>query len=201
MAADAIFHMFPEPGERHNNNEDDGDEVRISETDRFLQKRYPMVYMNLSARDHPSMVDVQCVTDDASCPLCELDRNTLDSIRVLKPHEVKAYLDNYDHKFTEEQVNIHLAHTTTRDDNVIGVIQNMAVDLIGKSYSLANNASLRIMNRIKIHMGRPLFVSDQDLAKVHNDAVKQFIALASTCQTLMKYKRDDSNEGPSNPLL
>lgn len=102
----------------------------------------------------------------------------MDSIKVLKPHEVKGYLDSYNHGFTEEQVNIHLAHTM-RDENVIGVIQNMSVDLIGKSYSLANAASLRIMNRVRTHMGRPLFVPDQDVAKVHNDAIKQFISLAS----------------------
>ena len=80
------------------------------------------------------------------------------------------------------------------DENVIWVIQNMSVDLISKSYLLANAASLRIMNRIRTasepHQnthGYP-FVPDQDVAKVHNDAVKPFISLASTCQVLMKYK-------------
>ena len=67
---------------------------------------------------------------------------------MLKCHEVKGYLDSYNHRFTEQQVNIHLGHTM-RDENVIGVIQNMSVDLISKSYSLANAASLRIMNRIR----------------------------------------------------
>lgn len=186
MAADAIFHMFPEPGDHQ-----DREVYKISENDRFIQKQYPMLYMNLNVHDHPSIDDVQYENDGASCSLCELDRNTLDSIKVLKPHEVKGYLESYSHRFTEEQVNMHLAHTI-RDDNVIGVIQNMSVDLISKSYSLANAASLRVMNRIRTHMGRLLFVPDQDVAKVHNDAVKQFIGLASTCQALMKCKQSDT---------
>jgi hypothetical protein len=120
---------------------------------------------------------------------------------VLKSHEVKGYLDSYNHRFTEQQVNIHLGHSM-RDDNVIDVLQNMSVDLISKSYSLANAASLHIMNRITTHMGRPLFVPDHDVAKVHNDAVKQFIGLASTCQALMKYKHNDNDRVPApNPLL
>lgn len=198
MAADAIFQMFPEPGEQQ-----DREVYKISENDRFIQKQYPMLYMNLNAHEHPSIVDVQYENEGTSCPLCELDGNTLDSIKVLKPHEVKAYLDSYNHRFTEEQVNIHLAHTMRdKDENVIGVIHNMSVDLISKSYSLANHASLRIMNRIRTHMGRSLFVPDQDVAKVHNDAVKQFIGLASTCQALMKYKHNDNERVPAtNPLL
>lgn len=196
MAADAIFDMFPEPAEQQ-----DQELYKINETDRFLQKQYPMLYMSLTASEHPSIVEVQYENEGTGCPVCELDRNTLDSIKVLKCHEVKGYLDSYNHRFTEQQVNIHLGHTM-RDENVIGVIQNMSVDLISKSYSLANAASLRIMNRITTHMGRPLFVPDQDVAKVHNDAVKQFIGLASTCQALMKYKHNDNDRAPAtNPLL
>ena len=198
MASDAIFHMFPEPGEQQG----DGDVYKISEVDRFIQKHYPMLYLNLNANpDQPSLVDVQYENEGAACPLCELDRNTLDSIKVLKPNQVKVYLESYNYKFTEEQVNVHLAHTV-RDENVIGVIQNMSVDLISKSYSLASAASLRVMNRVRTHMGRPFFVPDQDVAKVHTDAVKQFIGLASTCQALMKYKHSDSDKGPlDGPLL
>ena len=197
MASDAIFHMFPQPGEQQH----DPELSRISESERFIQKRYPTLYMNLNLQDHPSVVEVQYDREGASCPLCQLDRNTLDSIKVLKAHEVRGYLESYDHRFTEDQVNVHLAHTV-RDENVIGVIQNMSVDLIGKSYSLANAASLRIMNRIVTHMGRPLFVTDQDMAKVHNDAVKQFVALAATYQALMKYKHSDTERvPPTNPLL
>ncbi len=77
-----------------------------------------MLYMNLNAQQHPSIIDVQYDGEGTSCSLCKLDKNTLDSMKVLKPHEVKAFLDSYDHRFTEEQVNIHLAHTL-RDDNVI----------------------------------------------------------------------------------
>lgn len=195
MADDAIFHMFPEPEERQEHQVE-----RLAENDRFVQKQYPMLYMNLNARDHPSIADVQ-YEDEGECPLCRLDRNTLDSIKVLKPHEVKEYLDSYSHGFTEQQVNVHLAHTV-RDENVIGVIQNMSVHLIGKSYSLANNTSLRIMNRVRTHMGQTLFVPDHDVAKVHNDAVKQFIGLASTCQALMKYKHSDNDKAPvTNALL
>lgn len=196
MAADAIFHMFPEPAEQQ-----DQELYKLSENDRFLQKQYPMLYMNLNASEHPAIVEVQYDNEGIGCPVCELDKNTLDSIKVLKSHEVKGYLDSYNHKFTEQQVNIHLGHTM-RDDNVIDVIQNMSVDLISKSYLLANAASLRIMNRITTHMGRPLFVPDHDVAKVHNDAVKQFIGLASTCQALMKYKHTDNDRVPApNPLL
>ena len=114
MASDAIFHMFPEPGEQQG----DGDVNKISEVDRFVQKHYPMLYLNLNANpDQPSsVVDVQYENEGAACPLCELDRNTLDSIKVLKPNQVKVNLESYDYKFTEEQVNIHLAHTV-RDEN------------------------------------------------------------------------------------
>lgn len=58
------------------------------------------------------------------------------------------------------------------------------------------------MNRFRTHMGRPFFVPDQDVAKVHNDAVKQFIGLMATCQTLMKYKYNENERvAASNPLL
>ncbi|KAJ7984168.1 hypothetical protein DPEC_G00364520 [Dallia pectoralis] len=194
MATDTVFHMFPDPREYH-------DREVHNDNDRFIQKQYPMLHMKLNAHEHPSIIDVRYASEDDSCPLCKLDRNTLDSLKVLKPHEVRGYLDSYNHRFTEEQVNVHLGHTV-KDDNVIGVIQNMSVDLIGKSYSLANAASLCVMNRISTHMGRPLFVPDQDAAKVHNDAVKQFIGLASTCQMLMKYKHSDNGKGATtNPLL
>lgn len=196
MASDPIFHMFPDPGAQQ-----DQESYKICEHDRFIQKQYPMLYMNLNAHEHPCIIGVQYDDESTSCPMCKLDRNTLDSMRVLKPHEVKAYLDSIDHRFTEEQVNVHLAHSV-RDENVIGVIQNMSVDLISKSYSLANKASLCIMNRLRTHLGRALFVPDQDVAKVHSDAVKQFIGLASTCQTLMKYKHNDNDRvSASNPLL
>lgn len=148
MASDAIFRMFPGSG-----GQQDPELYKISDDDRFIQKQYPMLYMNLNAHEHPSITNLRYENKDASCSLCELDRNTLDSIKVLKPHEVKAYLKSYNHRFTDEQVNTHLAHTV-KDDNVIGVLQNMSVDLINKSYSLANTASLGIMNHVTTHMGR-----------------------------------------------
>ena len=196
MAGDAIFQMFPEPVEQQ-----EQEIYKISENDRFIQKQYPMLYMNLNPNEHPSVAEVQYENEGPGCPVCGLDRNTLESIKVLKPHEVRGHLNSYNHTFTEEQVNMHLAHTV-RDENVIGVIQNMSVDLMSKSYSLANAASLRIMNRIRTHMGRVFLVPDQDVAKVHNDAVKQFIGLASTCQALMKYKYTDNERSPvTTPLL
>ena len=195
MATDPIFHMFPEPP-----GHQDREVCEISDYHRFIQRRYPMLYMNLTANEQPSIVDVQYEYDTTSCPLCKLDKNTLDSIKVLKSHEVKDFLDSYNHRFTEQQVNLHLGHTM-RDENVIGVMQNMSVDLICKSYSLANATSLCVMNRVKTHMGRQLLVPDHDVAKVHNDAVKRFIGLAATCQALMKYKHNDSERLPvSNPL-
>lgn len=197
MASDPVFDMFPEPSEQlvvesHKSNSED----------RFMQKQYPMLYMNLNATQHADIVGVQYEKQE-DCPLCQLDRNTLDSIKVLKPHEVRDYLSSYNHAFTEEQVNVHLCHTVSSEENVIGVLQNMSFDLISKSYSLASSASLRIMNRVATHMGRPLFVPDHDVAKVHNDAVKQFIGLASTCQALMKHKNADVNQKVSviNALL
>lgn len=198
MASDAIFQMFPEPRQHQ---EMSGSEC---EDDGFLRKQYPMLYMTLKAREHPSIADVRYANEGANCSLCrQLDNNTLGSIKVLKPHEVKGYLNSYNLQFTEEQVNVHLAHTAG-DENVIGVIQNMSVDLISKSYSLANAASLRVMHRITTHMGRALFVPDLDAAKVHNDAVKQFMGLAATCQALMKHNHVGENKGvpaARSPLL
>lgn len=198
MASDAIFQMFPEPSQHQ---EMSGPEC---EDDGFLRKQYPMLYMTLKAREHPSIADVRYANEGTNCSLChQLDENTLGSIKVLKPHEVKGYLNSYNLQFTEEQVNVHLAHTTG-DENVISVIQNMSVDLISKSYSLANAASLRVMHRITTHMGRALFVPDLDAAKVHNDAVKQFMGLAATCQALMKHNHIGENRGVPNvrsPLL
>lgn len=75
--------------------------------------------------------------------MCDLDRNTLESIKLLKSHEVKDYFDTFNHS----QVNIHLAHTV-RDENVIRLMQKMSVDLMSKSYSLAKDTSLRIMKRV-----------------------------------------------------
>ena len=79
MATDPIFHMFPEPGGQR------GQEVcEISDNHRFIQRRYPMVYMNLTANEHPSIVDMQYAYDSTGCPLCELDKNTLDSKSLSK---------------------------------------------------------------------------------------------------------------------
>ncbi|KAK5618818.1 hypothetical protein CRENBAI_010566 [Crenichthys baileyi] len=76
---------------------------------------------------------------------------------------------------------------------------NMSVDLIGKRYSLANKFSLRIMNRVHTHPGHVNLVPDQEMAKIHNDSVKQFIGLAATCQSLIKHKHDDGDEAPRFP--
>lgn len=203
MAANPIFHQFPEPCRDQQLQLQHCNEMcQTGEHERFFQKRFPIMYVNLTAQEHPAITDIQYDNEGfVECPLCKLDRNTLDSIKVLKPHEVKPYLESYHHNFTEDQVNIHLAHTIRGGENVIGVIQNMTLDLISKSYSLANSSSLRIMSRLKTHMGRAFFLVDQDVAKVHGDAVKQFIGLASTCQALMKFKPCDSEGTHANDLL
>lgn len=194
MASDSVFGMFPEPS---------GTPAKDSgcDAERFVQKKYPMLHMNLTGCEHPSIEGVSyCDAPGRPCPVCALDCNILDSLRVLKPHEIKDYLVSHGHRFTDEQVNVHLSHSA-REDNLIGVIQNMSVDLMSKSYSLASNASLRVMNSIRTHMGRTFFVADPDVAKVHNDAVKQFVSLAATCQALMKNKSGDSDKGSTGGLL
>ncbi|KAK2812873.1 hypothetical protein Q5P01_000950 [Channa striata] len=195
MATEPIFQMFPR--RRRKSCVPAGPESgELGESDRFLQKHYPMLYMNVSAREHPSIESVRCEAEETRCLLCRtLDRNTLDSVRVLEPHEVAPYLNSCGQDFTEKQVNVHLAHSVG-EENLAGVLQNMSVDLIAGSYSLASAASLRVMNRVQTHMGRVFFAADQDMAKVHNDAVKQFMGLAATCQSLMKQRQGKGEKGP-----
>lgn len=76
--------MFPDPRQRGEMREADD----TNEDNCFVRKQYPMLYMKLTAHERPSIADVQCAGQGTCCPLCQLDRNTLDSIRVLKPHEV-----------------------------------------------------------------------------------------------------------------
>ncbi|KAK7878275.1 hypothetical protein WMY93_031094 [Mugilogobius chulae] len=144
-----------------------------------------MLHFSLNAYDYPEIMDVRCAEHGAECLICKLDKNTLDSIKVLKPYEVKTFLDSYKLKFTQEQINVHMAHASCGlDENSVEVIRNMALDLITKSYSIANQASLQVMNSVTTHMGKTYLLMDRHAAKVHNDAVKQFLGLASTCQTL-----------------
>lgn len=200
MLSDPIFDVFPEPDERRRVLEVEAHDA--NREDRIIQKQYPMLYVNLNASHHGDIADIQCEMPE-ECPLCQLDKNTLDSLKVLLPHEVRDYLISCNYTFTQEQVNVHLSHASDLGENVIGVLQNMTIDLISKSYTLANKASLRIMNRVTTHMGRPILIADQDIAKVHNDAVKQFIGLTSTCQALMKHKTSEGAEKISviNSLL
>lgn len=206
MASEPIFRMFPEAGSGCTT---EAEIARIGDSDHFLQKQYPMLHMNLSAREHPSIKSVRHDSERSnSCPLCKtLDKNTLDSVKVLEPHEVQDYLKSCRYVFTEKQVNVHLAHIASDENTVTGVLRNMSVDLISGSYALASQASHRVMNRVQTHMGRVFLVPDQAVAKVHNDAVKQFIGLAATCQSLMKYKGNEPSKGSSgntsssHPLL
>ncbi|KAK7915593.1 hypothetical protein WMY93_011354 [Mugilogobius chulae] len=126
MAANAVFHQFPEPSgeqQRHQQLE----VCKTGENERFIQRRFPMLYVNLTAQEHPAIADIQCGNDGSSqCSLCKLDGNTLDSIKVLKPHEVKPYLDSYQHKFSEEQVNVHLAHTMRGGENALACLAPVA---------------------------------------------------------------------------
>ncbi|MEQ2211021.1 hypothetical protein XENOCAPTIV_024311 [Xenoophorus captivus] len=152
MVGDAIFHMFPKPQEERQLQVSVRRENAREEDDRFIQKEYPMLYMNLRAHKHPFVLVVQ-------------------------------YL------------NMHLVHSIKGRD-LIGVMQNLSVDLMGKSYLLANEASLCIMNHVQTHLGRVIFVPDQEMAKIHNDSVKQFIGLAATYQSLMKHKHEDDDKAP-----
>lgn len=195
MAEDAVFRTFSEP-RAQNRVETNVD----CDSEQFIRKQYPMLYMNLRAQEHPFVRDVQYVNERDKCALCGLDKNTLDSIKVLKPEEVKAYLASYQHDFTEEQVNMHLGHTV-KDQDLIGVIRNMSVDLISKSYSLAHKSSLYIMNSVRTHLGRTIFVPDQEMAKIHSDSIKQFIGLAATYQALLKHKRGDCEKAPQDSML
>lgn len=133
MLSDPVFNMFPEPDDQRRLFETESNNV--NREDRIIQKQYPMLYMNLNATQHADIADIQCETPE-KCPLCQLDKNTLDSIKVLLPHEVRDYLISCNHTFTQEQVNVHLSHTANVEDNVVGVLQNMTIDLISRSYSL-----------------------------------------------------------------
>nr|BBA49206.1 hypothetical protein [Oryzias latipes] len=202
MASEAIFQMFPEAGA---SDLTEGELRSVSEADQFLRKQYPMLHMNISGGEHPSIRSLCYEKERSKCLLCErLDKNTLDSIGVLEPQEVAPYLKSCHHAFTRKQINLHLAHCARDDENVAGVLRSMTLDLISGSYSLASQASVRVMNRVRTHMGRLFLVPDQAVAKVHNDAVKQFIGLAATCQSLMKRKQTDADKGngdPAHPLL
>lgn len=196
MASDPVFSLFPEPSDQGVLEcQQNGD------VDRFMQKQYPMLYVKLNTDQQPGIVDVE-LCPQKQCRLCQLDQNTADAIKVLKPHEVRSFLVSCGQRFTTEEVNVHLGHTVTSDENMIGVLQNMSIDLIARSYTLANRTSLHIMNRVTTHMGKAILVPDQDVAKIHNDAVKQFIGLTAMCRTLLKHRPVDSNDkGGSHPLL
>lgn len=197
MASDPVFSLFPDPSEQpsavvHQQNED---------VDRFVQKQYPMLYMKLNADHQPGIQDME-LCPPKQCRLCKLDRNTADAIKVLKPHEVRPFLVSSGHKFTVEEVNVHLGHTVTSEENMIGVLQNMSIDMIARSYTLANRASLHIMNQVTTHLGKKILLPDQDLAKIHNDAVKQFIGLTAACRSLLKHRTvEETDKGGGHPLL
>lgn len=201
LAESEIFNAYPEPPTTHNDGYIRESGVEKEDTGvRFMQKHCPVLYMQLNPTQvSDNIADVQCVTD--KCLLCEqLDRNTLDALLVLKPNEIQEYLANNGYDFNVKQINMHTAHTVKSEDGVMGVLQNMAIDLIGQVYELASTSSSRIMNRVTTDMGRVMFVTDHDHARVHNDAVKQFISLANTCQTLLKHKAVDDKTSAS-PLL
>lgn len=160
-----------------------------------------MLYMKLNANQQPGIEDME-LCPPKQCRLCALDRNTADAIKVLKPHEVKAFLAASGHTCTVEEVNVHLGHTVTLEENMIGVLQNMSMDMIARSYTLANRTSLHIMNQVTTHLGKKILLPDQDWAKIHNDAVKQFIGLTAACRSLLKHKIvEDTNKGGGHPLL
>lgn len=183
LAESAVFNEYPEPLTRDLHAGAEGEDAAA----RFMRKQYPMLYTQLNPAHLTAVSDVQCIDD--RCLLCEnLDRNTLDALTVLKTNEVREYLAEHGHEYTAPQVNVHMAHVVRGEENTVGVLQNMAVDLIGRVYALASTSSARIMNRVTTDVGRVLFVADHDHARVHNDAVKQFIGLAATCQTLLKHK-------------
>lgn len=186
-AEDPIFHLFPEPEESVQQV------AETSDSERFIQKRYPLLHMAMVAEEHPSIKEIDY--NDSSCAVCDLSTNIVDAIKALQPHEVKPYLESHNIHFTEEQINNHLAHSI-QGDKFIGVLQNMSVDLIGRSYSLANQASMHVMSRVKTHKGKTFLVADHEMAKVHNDSVKQFIALAARCESLLKRKAPAEEEGP-----
>lgn len=193
LAESDVFNEYPEPSTRDLCVEKEEDAGA-----RFMQKQCPMLYMQLNPTQLADVSDVRCADD--RCPMCEnLDRNTLDALTVLQPSEVREYLVEHGHNYNATQVNVHMAHAVRGEDNTVGLLQNMAVDLIARVYALASTSSARIMNRVTTDMGRVLFVPDHDHARVHNDAVKQFIGLAATCQTLLKHKSTD--EKTFSPLL
>lgn len=195
LAESDVFDEYPEPPERDVYAEDAG-----GGGERFMQKQYPMLYAQLNPAHLTDVSDVRCVDD--RCSLCNgLDQNTLDALTVLKPGDVREYLAEHGHEFTATQVNVHMAHAVRGEDNVVGVLQNMAVDLIGRVYAVASASSARIMNRVTTDKGRVLFITDHDHARVHNDAVKQFIGLAAACQTLLKHKATADEKPSSSPLL
>lgn len=165
-----------------------------------MQKQYPVLYMQLNPTQlSDDVTDVQCVVEP--CLLCEtLDLNTRDALLALETSRVREYLAGHGHEFTVKQINVHMAHAVKNEDDVVGVLQNMAIDLISQAYALASTSSSRVMNRVTTDMGRVMFVTDHDHARVHNDAVKQFVSLAATCQTLLKHKTGD-NKTTASPLL
>lgn len=198
MASDPVFSSFPDPSEQlsaamHQHNED---------VDKFVQKQYPMLYLKLNADQQPGIEDME-LCPPQQCRLCKLDRNTADAIKVLKPHEVRPFLVSSGHTFTVEEVNVHLGHSVTSEESMIGVLQNMSIDMIARSYTLANRTSLHIMNQVTTHLGKKILLPDQDWAKIHNDAVKQFIGLTAACRSLLKHKpvEDNTDKGGGHPLL
>lgn len=198
MASDPVFSSFPDPADQpnaavHQHNDD---------VDKFVQKQYPMLYMKMNADQQPGITDMR-LCPPQQCRLCALDRNTVDAIRVLKPHEVRPFLLASGHAFTVEEVNVHLGHSVASEDNMVGVLQNMSIDMISRSYTLANRTSLHIMNQVTTHMGQKILLPDQDWAKIHNDAVKQFIGLTAACRSLLKHKSADDAGGTTggHPLL
>lgn len=198
MASDPVFSSFPDPSEEASNTT--VVHQQTEDVDRFVQKQYPMLYMKIHADQQPGIKDMEPCPPQ-QCKLCALDRNTADAIKVLKPHEIRAFLADGGHMFTVEEVNVHLGHTVTSEDNMVGVLQNMSMDMIARSYTLANCTSLHIMNQVTTHLGKKILLPDQDWARVHNDAVKQFIGLTAACRSLLKHKVPEDVEKGGHSLL
>ena len=179
----------------------DGERAELDVEARFLRKEFPSLYLSLN-RETITSVKRKMLLSDSKCSLCsKLDKNTIDSLEFEEPGKVKEYLESLNLHFSTAAVNTHLAHAI-QEDNFLGVVRNMSVDLLSKTYSVADAASRQLMYCVRTEVGRTCLAPDKEMHKIYAGIIKNFNAQVNTYLSLCKCAQSerDRGDGPADPL-
>lgn len=200
-AYDEIFASNPAAHPTSCEDTADRQEAELDSKERFLRKEYPSLYLSLN-RETITAVTSQALLSDSECSLCsKLDKNTLDSLEIEKPCNIKGYLESLNLHFSTAAVNTHLAHAI-QEDNFLGVVRNMSADLLSKTYSVADAASRQLMYCVHTEVGRTCLAPDKEMHKIYAGVIKNFNAQVNTYLSLCRCAQSEREQGngPADPL-